>query len=321
MKQKKLIAIFLALSCLVGFTGCKNDDTSNATNTQQVTNTDKKTASKEAENPFKKYKDKGMELYSDWYYLHARGITQFDNYRLEYLNAMLGKKDNKSYPMTKVGPDTFQLDSANPNPTYTFFGVLKDDMPSGYGDIYRNGKKICSAHFTNGKIDNHIILFNEEGRAYAEADISKVNNDDDTLSERTNHINNTIDHTPRILYFGSRTFVVDNNVQIQLDATMMIAYKVIFDDDTVKEQFYDNDGNLTAELRSTKAQFFNQLYTPIPLTEYYASGKVRYEGTGLTHMDPIKDVIYYTRDGQGKQFSEDGKVIYDGKWSNSECAQ
>lgn len=321
MKQKKLIAIFLALSCLVGFTGCKNDDTSNATNTQQVTNADKKTASKEAENPFKKYKDKGMELYSDWYYLHERGITQFDNYRLEYLNAMIGKKDNKSYPMAEIGTNTFQLDSTNPDPEYTFFGVLKDDMPSGYGDIYYNGKKIYSAHFTNGKVDNYIILFDEEGHAYVEADISKVNNADDTLCERSTYINKTIDHAPRILYFGRRTFVVDSNVQIQLDATMMIAYKVIFDDDTVKEQFYDNNGNLAAELRSTKAQFFNESDTPIPLTEYYASGKVRYEGTGLTHVTSIGSVINYTRDGQGKQFSEDGKVIYDGKWSHNERAQ
>lgn len=51
MKQKKLIAIFLALSCLVGFTGCKNDDTSNATNTQQVTNADKKNGFKRSREP------------------------------------------------------------------------------------------------------------------------------------------------------------------------------------------------------------------------------------------------------------------------------
>lgn len=331
MKIKKNLFFTLFILGLLFSIGCGNN-TSKNNHTNESTTTSSKTNTVN-ENLFAKYKDKGVELYSDWYYLNARGITLFNEYRLEYLNSMIGSNapNNKMYPVQIIGDgdksSTYQV-STNEGSYYKYRGGIKSDMPSGYGDIFDrnmngNYKQRFSGHFKNGSIDSYLIAYSDYYwdntlKVLVEADLSQMDESSQILKEAdVPSTNKLITASPRIIYTPSRTYVVTKEEYIELNGKMQIVYKVKFNGDTVYEEFYDTTGNLLAKLTYTKANFFDRQESLVPLTEYYSSGKIKYEGTGETWKfrdNPIE----FKREGQGKQFDEDGNVIYDGMWESNQ---
>lgn len=318
MKQKRALLILLAVSCLLTVAGCKDRDSTNDPNSNTQENT-VSTASTNTGNPFKEYKDdKNSALFSKWFYLNERGITLFNEYRLEYLKTMTGdnKKNLKRIPITKTKDLAFKVDSNNQAPTLEFEGTLENDLPSGYGDIYENGKKILSAHFTKGEADSYIIFYKDDG-SIMEGDLSKIDKHNRVLESKPYLINDKIEYIPRIYYFNNKTVIINTDQEVELDNTNTIIYTVSFKDGSAIEKFYDKNGVIIAKLESKDHNFFDQINNTPTLTEYFTNGKVKYQGTGLTQLTNSGEKIFL-RDGLGKEFDENGNVIYDGMWNKNQ---
>ena len=314
-------AILFMMVCALFISGCGNN-TNNPSNggTTEVTTSTTQTA----ENPFKKYKDKGVELYSDWYYLNARDIKIFNKYRLEYLETMHGegRKNIKSYPI-KESANRYELDTQASSASWKYEGAMKNDMPTGYGDIYVDGRKYISGHFTDGVIDSYYILYKyyDDGRpaGIVEADLSGSDSTDKTLTGllAVPNFGKKLDAAPRIIYdSGNDTIVISKNHLVRLNEKMRISYRLDFDNNQAVHTFYNYDsegkGYRSAVLTESKDKYFTYSWDPMELTEYYPSEKVKFKGTGKINTYAssygFNSTIDYTRE-QGKQLKEDGSVI------------
>ncbi len=315
--MRKTVILFMTM-CALFISGCGNDisNPSNGGSTEVTTK-----ATQTDENPFKKYKDKGVELYSDWYYLNARGIKMFNKYRLEYLETMdgEGRKNIKSYPI-RESANRYELDTQPSSSSWKYEGAMKNDMPTGYGDIYVDGKKFISGHFTDGVIDSYYVLYKYDysGRVsvIVEMDFSGSDEKDKTLSYLlgVRKFTEKIDSSPRIIYEkGGDTVVVSKNHSIRLNEEMLITYRLDFEGGQLQHTFYsfDTEGNKykAATLTMPSDKYFSYTYDPYELKEYYSNGKVKFIGTGSILSDAgAYSHISYTR-MKGKQLREDGTVI------------